>query len=445
MSLFSGKGGKKRHFFIFSVIFLVGMIVLFFFIIPPVHDRTIPETVNLHTDDRSVSRSAAQIISPSMLKSSMSLERIRRNVCVGDTVHSILSSIGLDNNLIIRVVQALKLRYDPRQIVPGQALMVLFRSDGRKDSKRIFHGISLKTSYDKELLVTSTQTGAFDICERECPLTMRIVRTEGVVKETLYEAARSAGLSENILMQLIEPFSFDVDFQRDLKGGESFNVVYEEYFDQDGVLVREGPVLYAHLLVRGESLKVYRFTAADGVPDYYNERGQSVRKTLLRTPINGARLSSRYGLRHHPIKGFSIMHQGVDFAAPLGTPVMASGSGTVTFGGWKGNYGKYVSIRHNHEYSTAYAHLSRIAPKVRSGGRISQGDVLGYVGDTGMATGPHLHYEVHKYGRQVNPARVKFPPGRILQGNELHRFFAVTESIEGIYIGAGAIASKNPA
>jgi murein DD-endopeptidase MepM/ murein hydrolase activator NlpD len=224
------------------------------------------------------------------------------------------------------------------------------------------------------------------------------------------------------MMEAIKAYSYDVDFQRDIRNGNNFEVVYETYVDDKGQFVREGDMLFASLLVNGEELKIFRFTTPDGDTDYYTEDGHSVKKALLRTPINGARISSGFGMRRHPVLGYSRMHKGVDFAAPRGTPVYAAGDGTIDMIGRRGGYGNYVRIRHNPEYSTAYAHLYKFANGMKRGRHVKQGQVIAYSGSTGVSTGPHLHYEVLIAGRQVNPNKVKMTPGRKLDKRELATF-----------------------
>ncbi|MCG8511192.1 MAG: M23 family metallopeptidase, partial [Rhodospirillales bacterium] len=226
---------------------------------------------------------------------------------------------------------------------------------------------------------------------------------------------------------------WDVDFQRDIWPGDSFEVMWQRVYDDSGNLVHNGEILYANLNLTGTSHPIYRFEVEDGHFDYFNEEGQSARKALMRTPIDGARLSSRYGKRKHPILGFTKMHRGVDFAAPKGTPIYAAGDGRVEASGWNGTYGKYVRIRHNSEYSTAYAHMSRIARSAGKGKRVRQGQVIGYVGNTGRSTGAHLHYEILRGGRQTNPLKVRMPSGRKLKGEMLAKFQKVRAGLDTVF------------
>jgi murein DD-endopeptidase MepM/ murein hydrolase activator NlpD len=226
-------------------------------------------------------------------------------------------------------------------------------------------------------------------------------------------------------------FSWDVDFQRDLRAGDGFETMFEEVSLEDGSgAVRGGDVLYAGLTLSGEILDAYRFEVEDGEVEYFDRTGRSLRKFLMRTPVDGARLSSGFGMRRHPILGYSRMHKGVDFAAPSGTPIYAAGAGRVVSAGRNGGYGNYIRLRHSGEYSTAYAHLSRFAKGIRAGSRIQQGQVIGYVGTTGRSTGPHLHYEILRNDAQINPLSVRQPPNTQLAGADLERFRAEVGRID---------------
>ena len=255
------------------------------------------------------------------------------------------------------------------------------------------------------------------------PLTFDIARVAGTVQTSIYDAAVAQGATEREIAALAEVFGYDVDFQRDIRRGDGFELVFERFFDDAGDTVRTGELLYMALETR-EGLKgYYRFQAAgDSQPEWYAPDGRSARKFLMKTPINGARLSSNFGMRRHPILGYSRMHRGTDFAAPVGTPIMAAGDGVITQAGVRGGYGNYVRIRHGDEYETAYAHMSRFARGARAGQRVRQGDIIGYVGSSGVSSGPHLHYEVLHRGAQINPMGLRVPTGRNLEGEELAAF-----------------------
>ena len=227
---------------------------------------------------------------------------------------------------------------------------------------------------------------------------------------------------------MINLYSYDVDFQRDIKIGDKFEILVESFYTQDGKKVRDGDILFSSLSLRKRSkpIDIYMHKI-DGNTKYYNSKGSSNRKTLLRTPINGARVSSSYGMRRHPVLGYSKMHKGIDFAAARGTPILAAGDGKITYYGRRGGYGNFVRIKHTKEYSTAYAHASRFVKRLRRGSKVKQGQVIAYVGTTGRSTGPHLHFELLKRGKAVNPSKVKATSGSRLRGKKL-KFFKETKS-----------------
>jgi murein DD-endopeptidase MepM/ murein hydrolase activator NlpD len=229
---------------------------------------------------------------------------------------------------------------------------------------------------------------------------------------------------------MVRALSYDVDFQRDIHRNDRFEVVFESYLDEDGEAVKTGELLFAGLRVQGRLIELYRFAPNGGGNDFFTPKGQSARKALLRTPVDGARISSAFGIRKHPILGYSKLHRGVDFAAPSGTPIYAAGDGTVERAGRFGSYGRYVRIKHSSLYGTAYAHLSRIAKGIQAGAKVKQGQIIGTVGSTGRSTGPHLHYEVLVNGKQVDPRKVKVAEGDHLTGADLKSFRAVRNAID---------------
>ena len=268
----------------------------------------------------------------------------------------------------------------------------------------------------------ATPEAAFTAETVDLPLIRDLVGHRLRIDSSLFVAGQEAGVPTSIMVELIRAFSFDVDFQREIWKGDGVELIYETFHDPDGNFVKTGTLFYAALEVRGKLLPLYRFTPPNGRADYFGPTGRTARRTLMRTPIDGARISSGYGKRRHPILGYTKMHRGTDFAAPRGTPIYAAGDGVVEVAGRKGAYGRYIRIRHNSTYKTAYAHLYRYAKGIRKGRRVRQGQVIGYVGTSGRSTGPHLHYEVHVNGRQTNPLRVKLPSGKKLKGEALAAF-----------------------
>jgi murein DD-endopeptidase MepM/ murein hydrolase activator NlpD len=336
----------------------------------------------------------------------------------GDTLMDILLSIGMSRAEAHEAVSALATVYDPRALKPGQEITFTFATG---DGQPIV-GAWLAARADRDVGLTREPGGRFVAQQRDKALTLEPMRAAGMVTSSLYEAGLSAGVPIQIMTELIRAFSFDIDFQREIQPGDAFEILFERFRGEDGRVAKEGALRYATLLLSGRRMAIYRYVDRDGNVDYYNEKGESVRKALLKTPIDGARLTSGFGSRMHPILGYSAFHKGVDFGAATGTPIQAAGDGIVEMRGWFGGYGNYVRIRHNGEYSTAYAHLSKFGNGITEGARVRQGQIIGYVGSTGRSTGPHLHYEVLRRGAQINPMGVKFPTGRKLEGGDLVQF-----------------------
>jgi murein DD-endopeptidase MepM/ murein hydrolase activator NlpD len=236
---------------------------------------------------------------------------------------------------------------------------------------------------------------------------------KGVIKNNLYISALKSGMPENTLLEMISLLGFSVDFQREIRSGDSFEVLFTKEIDTLSDLVTQTkPIKYVSMNLSGNKLNFFKYEDKFGSPQYFDENGKSSKRTIMKTPINGARLSSRYGKRKHPVLGYTKMHRGLDFAAPSGTPIFAAGDGIIEKAGWNGSYGKYIRIRHTGTYKTAYAHLSGFHKRIKIGKRVLQGKIIGYVGTTGRSTGPHLHYEVIKNNIQVNPMRIKLPAGK---------------------------------
>lgn len=359
-------------------------------------------------------------------KTAVSLAPVERTVRIskGDTLMDLLLNAGVPGSEAHDAIDAIRDVFDPRGIKPGLALTLTFGSNDTSDDNSS-RGRLMKVSLplaDKTIEVQRNRDDEFSASKIARPLTREVVRTQGTIHSSLYEDGIASGLPAPLLAELIHAFSYDVDFQREIQPGDRFEVAFERYTDGKARVIKTGNLVYASLTLSGRTLKVYRYRPKGGVADYFNEKGESVRKALLRTPIDGARLTSGFGVRLHPILGYSKMHKGVDFGAAAGTPIMAAGDGVVEMAGWNHGYGNYVRIRHNSQYSTAYAHMSKIARGIRPGSHIHQGQVIGYVGSTGLATGPHLHYEVLVHNAQINPLSVKLPTGIKLAGAALKAF-----------------------
>ncbi len=276
---------------------------------------------------------------------------------------------------------------------------------------------------DQDVTITRTTEGGFTADMVKKQLEVHRHRAGATIDSSLYLAGMQAGIPADIVVEMIRMFSYKVDFQRDLHPGDSFEVYYDYYYTPEGQPAKTGNIAYARMRLAGKDVTLYRYQPDPDQPaDYFDAKGQSAKGMLMKTPVDGARISSGFGARLHPILGYTRMHKGVDFAVPTGTPVMAAGAGEISFMGWANGYGNFVVINHSNGYATAYGHLSRFAPGMRRGGRVRQGQVFAFSGMTGLATGPHLHYEIRVNNSQVNPLTVRIAEGRLLGGRELREF-----------------------
>lgn len=336
-------------------------------------------------------------------------------VASGETLAGLLVRAGASRDETNAALASLNGVYDPRRLRPGQPVSLFF-SDAR------LTGVAFRSEPGASVTANRTTVG-FAAREVLMPLTFENARIAAQVDVSLYATALSLGATDREIAALADAFSYDVDFQRDVRPGDDFELVFERYYDDEGNTVRTGDLLFVALETRRGQRNFYSFLApGDARPDWYDADGKSARRFLMRTPINGARLSSGFGMRRHPILGYSRMHRGTDFAAPIGTPILAAGEGTIVRAGPFSSFGNYVRIRHANGYETAYAHLSRFARGIRPGSRVRQGQIIGYVGNTGRSTGPHLHYEVMRRGQQINPINLQVANGRNLVGRALELF-----------------------
>jgi murein DD-endopeptidase MepM/ murein hydrolase activator NlpD len=356
----------------------------------------------------------------------------------GDTLMKVLTDAGSTRTEAQNAIDALVKVYDPRRLRSGQEITLTLQPSLASGETKL---LGVDITADVGHAVAARRDGAgFRGTEVKVPLQRNAMRGQGVINDSLYLSAVRAGVPVGVVVEMIRMFSWDVDFERDIQPGDKFEVMFERYSAPNGS--KDGVVSYASLTLGQKQFKLYRFEFDDGVVDYFNERGFSVRKALLKTPIDGAKLTSKFGMRRHPILGFSMMHRGIDFGAPSGTPIYAAGDGTIELAGWQGAYGNYVRLKHSAGYSTAYGHMSSVAKGMRAGTRVRQGQVIGYVGTTGRSTGPHLHYEVLKGGTQVNPLGIKIPEGRKLEGEDSRRFLRERDQQDLRYAGAQVLPAK---
>jgi murein DD-endopeptidase MepM/ murein hydrolase activator NlpD len=350
----------------------------------------------------------------------------------GDTLIRILHRAGIDYEEAYAVIEALKPHFDPASLRQGHELCLDFITC--EGYSPVFQRLRLKLDAKREVQLIRGVSSGFSVRRVTRELKAHPARSSATIHSSLYQAARKAKIPMEILMQVLRAYSYDVDFQRDIQPGDRIEVLYEKMVDADGEYVRPGTVLYSALLTRGRTLRLYRHrTSDDSISRLFDAQGNSIQKALMVTPVDGARLSSGYGMRRHPILGYNKMHRGLDFAAPTGTPIMAAGDGIVEYAGPRGNYGNYIRIRHPNLYQTVYGHLSGYAKGIKSGVRVKQGETIGFVGSTGRSTGPHLHFEVRHDGTPVNPTRIKTPPGRALEGEALERFLLTKNRLEALY------------
>ena len=346
-------------------------------------------------------------------------EKVNYIINSGDNLNEILNELDLnktERNKLLNFISNNKIK-----LKLYQNQKIIFEIDNL-DSRKITK-ITIPINKKKDLIISDNKESGFKFVELTKELTLNKVYKENIIKNSLYKSAIEKKIDPNIIVQFAQIYGFQVDFQRDIKKNDSFQIVYEEYKNDENKIVDFGNILYANLILQGKSIELYYFKSEkEKINDHFDSRGQSIKKTLMKTPINGARLSSSFGMRKHPILGYNKMHQGTDFAAPLGTPIMASGTGKILKAGWCGGCGNCVKIRHNSTYSTVYAHMSKFARGIKKGVRVNQGQIIGYVGSTGMSTGPHLHYEVIKNGKKINSQTLKLPSGKKLKGKNRENF-----------------------
>ena len=345
-------------------------------------------------------------------------EKIIIKVKSGDNFQKILNQIEIGSGEKQKILKEVLKKKSISNLLKGQK--IIFKIDKRKPKKII--ELLVEMSKTKSLLYSLNEsTDKFQYKEIQKSLKRVVSYKESKITNSLYESSIKNGIQPNVIIDFARVYGFQVDFQRDIWKNDSFQLMYETFLDDNKKIVETGNIIYANLNLQGKDLPLYGFKTKEGY-DYFDNFGKSIKKSLMKTPINGARLSSSFGMRKHPILGFNKMHRGTDFAAPEGTPIMASGDGKIVRARWCGGGGNCIKIKHNSTYSTVYAHLSKFARIAKEGNRVRQGQIIGYVGSTGMSTGPHLHYEVIENGKKVNSQTLKLPSGKILKGKERERF-----------------------
>ena len=338
----------------------------------------------------------------------------------GDTIQKILQQYKIQNNEIQTVINQYKKYGNPNRLLVGNKIDIIVEKIPPANKNLL---LKFSVPITKSTTIEITKDSENQIISKKIitKLYKKKILSENIIRKNLYSSAIEANINPDTIIEFARIFGFEIDFQRDIRKNDYFKIVYEKYFDENGEFIKSGSILYAHMNVNGREISLYKF-GDDKDYGYFDLNGKSVEKALMKTPINGARLSSPFGVRKHPILGFNKLHTGTDFAAPEGTPIMASGSGTITRAKWCGGGGNCIKIKHNSTYTTIYAHMKSFAKGIKVGKKIRQGQIIGYVGSTGMSTGPHLHYEVLVNGKKVNSQKLKLPSGKILKDNERTQF-----------------------
>ena len=335
----------------------------------------------------------------------------------GETFDKILKDYSIDKEQVKAIKENLSKKTDINKLNTKQRIQITVDQTNNKIKEFIFQ----ISNTEKIILSKTNESLKFNEELLILKLNKKIIYNENVILQSLYKAATDQNIPPNTIIEFARIYGFQVDFQRDIRKGDKFQIMYEVFIDKEDKIIQTGEILYANLKLSGQDNSLYYFDKKN-VQGHYNKNGKSIQKALMKTPINGARLSSSFGMRKHPIDGFNKMHRGTDFAAPMGTPIMASGNGIIKKAGWCGGGGNCVKIKHNSTYETVYAHMSKFARGIKKGIRVKQGQTIGYVGSTGKSTGPHLHYEVIVNGKRVNSQKLKLPSGKILKGKDRELF-----------------------
>ncbi len=380
-----------------------------------------------NTNEKKIEKDYLEILRNSYFKKSINYffsnlkpkyENIEYKIEYGDTLVKILNNLSVDEKDVNKVVTLLK-KSKTKNLIQNQVLKITLENNGNLKG---ISSILIPVSKSRKLeIYKSLENNTFVKKEIITNLEKKIVLKEGIIKSSLYSSATKENIDPNVIIEFARLYGFQVDFQRDIQKNDSFQIIYEVFVDENGKIFENGNIIYANLILRGQYNQLYYFQKKNFI-GHYDENGKSIKKALMKTPINGARLSSSFGMRKHPILGYNKMHKGTDFAAPEGTPIMASGDGVITKAGWCGGGGNCVKIKHNKTYQTIYAHMKNFSNLAIPGNRIKQGQIIGYVGSTGMSTGPHLHYEVIENGKKINSQLLKLPPGKSLEGNNRKYF-----------------------
>jgi len=409
----------KLKTFNFNPVIFISFIVFFFmlfFIVSNIINK-IDKNAKSNLSEVAKSNEFSNLINYFSSKINSPYEEVSYVIKNNDTIEKILNNYNIKSNDIKKISTKLKEK-KLSSIYSGRKLSLIYKKleDNSNTVVNLIYPVSNTSSIE-----VRTFKNDFTVKENILQLYKKEVVVRNVIKNNLYSSAIEVGVQPNIIVEFARIYGFEVDFQRDIRKGDWFEILYEKFEDDNNKTRDTGKIIYASMFVNGEEINLYNFKEGND-EEYYNIKGKSITKSLMKTPINGARLSSSFGMRKHPILGYNKMHRGTDFAARSGTPIMASGSGTVTRARWCGGGGNCVKIKHNSTYETIYAHMKSFAKGIKEGRKVRQGQIIGYVGSTGMSTGPHLHYEVLVNGKKVNSQRLKLPSGKTLKGKAREKF-----------------------
>ena len=363
---------------------------------------------------------------------------IAHKITKGENLTNIFKSYNIDEKDITKANSKLKKFIKPNKLKMGMILDLVIKKNISGTLNLI--KLNLPTSKSINISLDRDINNKFIAKKKITQLFTKLSFSEGIIKKSLYSSAIKNNVDPNIIIEFARLYGFEIDFQRDIRKNDAFQILYETFTDEDGEWYSNGKIIYAYMTVQNRELALYKYET-DKLSGYFDINGKSMEKALMKTPINGARLSSPFGVRKHPILGFNKKHLGTDFAAPIGTPIMASGTGTIVKAQWCGGGGNCIKIKHNSTYSTIYAHLSKFAGGIKSKTKVKQGQIIGYVGSTGLSTGPHLHYEVIVNGKKINSQKLNLPSGKILKGEDRKKF--EIERIKTDVLLAETIAKKN--
>ena len=410
--------GKNKEKTVYSVLFTL---ILTWVILVTIFFKNDKEIVSQKTNTSQPNKDITLIKEFFLQKIKSPFINIDYEIKSGDSIQKILKKLKIQNKEIQSVITQYKKYGNANQLLAGNKINIIIKENLSNKNHSI---IKFSIPVTKSIIIEISKNN-----EEGKILSKKIITklykknfiAENVITNNLYSSAIDANINPNTIIEFAKIFGFEIDFQRDIRKNDYFRIVYDKYIDENGEFIKSGSILYAYMSVNGREIALYKF-GNDQTYNYFDINGKSVEKALMKTPINGARLSSSFGMRKHPILGFNKMHQGTDFAAREGVPIMASGSGTVVKSGWCGGGGNCIKIRHNFAYETVYAHLKNFARGIKKNKKVKQGQIIGYVGTTGLSTGPHLHYEVIVNGKKVNSQKLKLPSGKSLKENERELF-----------------------